>query len=64
MDILSILSLVVLVFGDAVTYLSKKISSFIFKGEERDAEADNLKVKSFGFIIALIGACALFILKK
>lgn len=63
MDILSVLSLVVLVAGAAVTYLSKKISPLVFKGEARNPENDNLKVKSIGFVIALIGACALFILK-
>lgn len=64
MNIPAILSLVILIFGALITYFSKKISPLVFKGEERDTESDNLKIKSVGFIIALIGACALFILKK
>ncbi len=64
MDIYSILSLIILIFGGVITYLSKKISKIFLKSEDEDAESDNLKVKLIGFIIALIGATALFIVKK
>ena len=64
MDILSVISLVVLIAGGIMTYFSAKIYPFFFKAEDRDEQSCNLKVKALGFIIALIGASALFILKK
>ena len=62
-NVFSVVGLILLAFGAVLTYLSSKIAPFFFGKEDRDAESDNLKVKSIGFIIALIGAISLFILK-
>lgn len=64
MNVLSVLSLFLLIGGGILTYFSEKVSSLVFKGEDRDESKDNLKTKMIGFLIALTGAAALFILKK
>lgn len=64
MKLLSVIALIILAVGAITTYFSGRISGCLFKGDERDAANDNLKVKFGGLIIALVGASALFLLKK